>query len=1110
MKKLLFLALAICACGLHAAQLNQSQKDILDRTHAINPQALNRMVDDWETTWAPSTQTAQARKLIKQLPQLKQAAIKAINQQGQTADAEKLLLSVRRMVLQLPVLKDLEVVSFQRDYGKNARREAHPGQAHMACYNFAEGNRRIKTTLVKISDLTKPKPTITPIFTMGNKSMVNMDLHFDGNKILYIAPGPNNRLNLWETDLKTKQPKMLLAKDIDYDVTDCCYLPDGKIIFMSTAGEQGLPCESGRLAMANCYRFDPKTGKIDRQTYDQDSNWSPTMMDDGRVMYVRWEYCDQTHFFSRILMTMRPDGTDQRAYYGSNGFWPNHYGDPKPIPGANGQFICVATGHHTAKSGKLALFDVSKGRKEVEGCVQLIPGYKNPIHAPVEDYLYSGAWPKFLMPTPLGTSPKKDGAGRYFLVSMKSRNTSLWGIYLVDIYDNMTLLCELENMAMTEPIRLEKRPTPTIYPDFRDDSKDTCNIHIADIYTGPGLRGVPRGTVKHIRVFAYHYAFLKTGSHEGIGTESSWDVKYVLGTVPVAEDGSAYFVAPANTPLSLQPLNARGEAIQLMRSWLVGMPGENVSCAGCHENANALIPPAHALDRAPVAITPWQADKRKPGQVRTWSFLRDIQPILTKNCAACHNSDSGNKQTDTRKPNFADITPMTYPYRLPENRGIMKGGAGAFSRSYHDLNPYVRRPGPESDNHLLNPYEYNANTSLLIQILRKGHYGVTLTDTEWRTLYTWIDLNVPFWGTWTDFSKYWANESHRNWIGIHGPKQQLQRMEESRARRTKWAKLYQKWDGSNDPEDDSYDFEDAKSDIAQITPQSPTGIKKDEAKPVPTVANWPRQVKMGTAKKVQIPGGEITFRKIPAGTFIMGAATSYPDEEPCAVTIKKDFWMAEVELPNKCYTQMNPTHYSGYIDILGKDHTSPGIDAMKPNQPVIRVSWQEAQAYCKWLSDKLGKTVRLPTEAEWEYAARAGSDTPYYWGTDELDFAQRENFADKSLNELPTQRQAFNYYLREMAVNDHAMTIDQVYSRQANPFGLKNMLGNVAEWTQSQYKPYPYTTNDGRNSIDGTEDRVARGGSWDLLPRFCTSSMRTPYHPWQRVANVGIRLVIED
>ena len=94
---------------------------------------------------------------------------------------------------------------------------------------------------------------------------------------------------------------------------------------------------------------------------------------------------------------------------------------------------------------------------------------------------------------------------------------------------------------------------------------------------------MPRGKVKKLRVFAYHFGYNSSASHRFIGIESSWEVKRILGTVPIEADGSAFFRVPANTPISVQPLDQKGRALQLMRSWFTAMPGEVVSCVGCHE-----------------------------------------------------------------------------------------------------------------------------------------------------------------------------------------------------------------------------------------------------------------------------------------------------------------------------------------------------------------------------------------------------------------------------------------------------------------------------------------------------------------------------------------------
>lgn len=1107
----LFLSLLLGATVLSAAELTVQQRCLVRELERMNPAALTRFADDWEETYGESKELADLRELIQALPTKKQNALTAIRVQNDDSAAKALTLEVKRVILAQPLFKDMEILSTKYDYGVNARRQGAPGQPSMACYNMVEANQGLNSQLVKISDLTAETPKVETIYDSPRATLSCVDLHWDADKVCFIKkdPADGNRIKLWELKLDGSAPKAVTPAGVDYDIGDGCFLPDGKYIVTATAAEQGLPCESGRMAMTNTYRYDAKTGKMERLTFDQDSNWSPCVMEDGRVMFVRWEYCDQTHFFTRIVMTMRPDGTRQLAYFGSNGFWPNHYGDPLPIPGANGRFICVATGHHASKSGRLALFNVAKGRAEEAGCEQMLPGWNQPIPVRIEDYLYSGDWPRFLTPYPLGTNPTKDGAGKYFLAAMRASNEDLWGIYLVDVFDNMTLLCQIEGASLTDPIRLTKRVTPPVYPDSHIPGEKTCTVHVADIYKGPGLRGVPRGTVKSVRVFAYHYAYVKAGSHEGVGTESSWDMKYVLGTAPVNPDGSVYFKAPAHTPISIQPLDENGQSIQLMRSWFVGMPGEKVTCIGCHESANSIYNVPPMLNSTAPELTPWG------GKSLTWSFMRDIQPILTRKCAACHNDSTtdtdmtmdgpyGKQSLIGRRPNLANTSPVVLPYR----DGLRPGGAGAFTRSYHDLNPYVRRPGPESDNRLLNPGEYSANTSVLIQMLKRGHHGVQLTEEEYKKLYTWIDLNVPFWGTWTDFALFWANEFHRNWIGIRGPEMQLQRMNESRARREKWNQQYQVSNMDAILEADRYDFAMAQKDLATITPEKPND--KCERPATPTLEGWPLTNVKAQHVQIGMPGGSLTFLRIPAGKFIMGDAKGYCDETPHVVEIKKPFLMADIEVPLRNFRKWKPNHYNGFIDELGKDHTTPGISLMDNEWwPAVRVSWQEAQDYCKWLSEQTGRKFRLPTEAEWEWAARGGTATPFFWGDENANFAPYANLADKALDKLPNQRQTLNYYLRDMRYNDGKIALSITGKSRANAFGLKDMIGNAAEWTQSAYAPYPYA-DDGRNTPAKDAEVVVRGGAWDLLPRFSRVSLRVHYPQWQRVANVGIRLVCEE
>jgi formylglycine-generating enzyme required for sulfatase activity len=255
----------------------------------------------------------------------------------------------------------------------------------------------------------------------------------------------------------------------------------------------------------------------------------------------------------------------------------------------------------------------------------------------------------------------------------------------------------------------------------------------------------------------------------------------------------------------------------------------------------------------------------------------------------------------------------------------------------------------------------------------------------------------------------------------------------------------------------------------------------------------------------------------------MGSSEGFPDEAPQAVvTIDRPFWMGVVEITNGQYAQYDRFHDTRYIDEHGKDHAAPGFIANHRRQPVARVSWQEAMGFCRWLSSTTGAAITLPTEAQWEWAARAGTGTQFFYGTADTDFSPYANLADRSLHFTRSGypggsrlRRAhpydnmLNYPLRDNRFNDGSLVSNYAGEYQANPWGLKDIIGNVSEWTRSDYLPYPYKASAGRTSCDVKKKKVARGGSWYDRPVTAGASVRFPYDSYQKVHNVGFRVIVE-
>ena len=173
--------------------------------------------------------------------------------------------------------------------------------------------------------------------------------------------------------------------------------------------------------------------------------------------------------------------------------------------------------------------------------MQRIPGYGLKVEPVIGDQIVNKSWPKFLHPQALSE--------KYFLAAMKPDPYSLWGIYLVDVFDNLTLIKELPDYVLFEPVPLRKTTRPPVIPDRVNLQSREAIVYLSDIYAGKGLEGVPRGTVKRLRLFEPHYAYPGMGGHISIGIDGPWDVHRILGTVPVEADGSASFKVPANTPI---------------------------------------------------------------------------------------------------------------------------------------------------------------------------------------------------------------------------------------------------------------------------------------------------------------------------------------------------------------------------------------------------------------------------------------------------------------------------------------------------------------------------------------------------------------------------------
>ncbi len=1060
-------------------------------------------------------------------------AVKAMDEYGQ--------LKYAALVAENPYLDFDEILVVLTD--KIARKSNWLGTHTMNPRGHKSRIARVNLKTGQVTDVYEPE---------DGAFVGELDLHFDAEKVLFSSADENNMYQVMEVGIDGGRPRKVSTIQGEHVHNyGGIYLPNETIVFSSTAPMIGVPCIGGSRSVPNLYVMGLNGEDTRQLTFEQDADWYPTVLADGKIMYLRWEYTDIMHYYSRIMMTMNPDGTNQRSVYGSQSLWPNSMFYARPLPDEPGKFAAVVSGHHGhAGTGKLTIFDTNKGYAHADGVVQYIPGYgKEVTHVTVDqlyptvkqdllkkfpdlqavvtkliqdhmpessqrgkdyhelnndffnkcyarlrdfypdemaldlDQLANGVYPQFYQPYPV--------SAQYYLTVAQLTSRSDWGLYLVDVFDNFVPIQfadSVDHRYMIEPYPLKKRERPPIIPDRVNlhDKEATC--YIQNVYRGPGLKGVPVGTVDSLRVFTYAYGYYKVGNHHHLGVESGWDVKRLLGTVDVEDDGSAMFKIPANTTISIQPLDKAGRAVQLFRSWLVAMPGEELSCIGCHEAPSE--PPVTnkttASGRAPQRITPYR--KRVEG----FSFAAEIQPVLDAYCVRCHDGE------DPKKPDFKDTT-VARPSSFSAN----------FSNAYYAFHRYFRRPGPESSGTMSIPYEYHASTSEGIQLLEKGHHGVKLDEDSWRRLYTWIDLNVPYYGSWS--TAYSEDDGRKKWTADISAK--------AAALRAKYANVHANWEYTPDT-------------AYPVAVCQEKGLERSDPIHV-SAQNWPfdaaqaRQLQRqaGTDEKKVVDIGDgivLTLVRIPAGEFVMGSDEDTPHEQPRhRIEIDQPFWISESEINNALFFAFKPDHDASVFDQQWKDHVRLGYYANYDEQPAVRMSWNDAQDFCAWLSQKTGLKAVLPTEAQWEWACRAGSEQDMAFGSRTSDFSVYANLADKSIEKFavsgvnPTFRSnlvgnpVFDYVPRISEFDDEQFLVSGTRQYQPNAWGVYDMHGNVAEWTRSDYVSYPYQAGSS-NATSADTQKVVRGGSFFDRPYRATSSYRLGYVPWQGVFNVGFRIVVEE
>ncbi len=482
----------------------------------------------------------------------------------------------------------------------------------------------------------------------------------------------------------------------DYEPT---WLPDDSIVFCSTRAKRYVGCWLTQVG--TLYKRFPD-GALRELSCNVEQDNNPRVLENGQIVYMRWEYVDRSQVDYHHLWTMGQDGTRQMVFYGN--MHPSvSMLEPKPIPGAEGNKIVVtfSPGHgYSEHYGYVTVVDPRSGPDAPEAAKRISKTQN-----------FSDPW---AFSEELFMAASHD---RLVLMDERGRERTLFA-----------LPDELKSQGfwINEPQPLAPRDREPILADSTNPNETTGTIALANVYHGRKMGNVPPGTIKSLLVYEtlpkpVHYS----GGMDMMSFYGTFTLERLLGSVPVAEDGSAYFRVPANRPIFFLAMDENGRCVKRMHSFTSVMPGENLSCVGCHEERtetagadekNRLL---KLMESAPVDIQPFE------DMPSVFSFTRDVQPILDKHCLECHNPDR-------------------------EEGGFNISGhwAPLYTIGYAQMS-WRRLFGDNRNRAMSNfePYEIGSGSSRLLKLIDEGHGGVEMSAKERQLISLWIDAGANYTGT---------------------------------------------------------------------------------------------------------------------------------------------------------------------------------------------------------------------------------------------------------------------------------------------------------------------------------------------------------------------------
>ena len=526
-------------------------------------------------------------------------------------------------------------------------------------------------------------------------------VHYDGRQIVFsYRPGNEQRYHLFTINSDGTGLKQLTFGE--YDDIEPAWLPDGDIIFVSGRARRWVNCWLTQVA--TIYRMKPDGSGIRMLSANIEHDNTPWPLHDGRIAYMRWEYVDRRQVTFHHLWTMNPDGTQHQILQGNT--YPNSvYIDAKPIPGSEDIVLIDSPGHGMMEHGGFLSILSAKSGPDNRSNIRHVSNVKC-----FDPWAFS---PELFMAT--------DG-GEVFLMNRRGKKESLFSLPA----EFTTFEGASDGGSrISEPRPLMPHKRERILADRTDLSSKTGEFYLENVMISRSMDGVKPGTIKKLMVMeSLPKPINYTGGMDPLTYGGTFTLARYLGTVPVEDDGSAYFKAPALKSLFFVAMDAEGRAVKRMQSFTQVMPGEKQGCVGCHEKktentVRRAATVSKAISRGPSEIDPSGLVFDVP------DFPRDVQPVLDRACVRCHNPDKRCANVD-----------------LSGDHGVM------FSMAYYSLIAHNQvLDGRNSERSDWPPYERGSGGSPLMEKISGKHHGATVTPAERKVIMMWLDGSAPYPGT---------------------------------------------------------------------------------------------------------------------------------------------------------------------------------------------------------------------------------------------------------------------------------------------------------------------------------------------------------------------------